>query len=97
MHDETSAAARRELQELLLGYLRAADCPRWPGADGLTVQDVLAGYAEAAALGRVPDLVLLRRRHPELAEALRSFFAVEATEGGGASTPDDRRPLGQQT
>jgi hypothetical protein len=84
MDAETTAAARRQLQEVLLGYLQAADSPRWPGADGLTVQDVLASYAEAAAAGRVPDRATLLARHPELAEALCTFFAAQSSTRQGS-------------
>jgi hypothetical protein len=71
MDDE--AAATRKLREVLLGYLHAAGIPRWPGADALTVADVLAGYPEAAAAGLVPDRAALLLRHPELAEALADW------------------------
>jgi hypothetical protein len=79
MSDDTAAAVRRQVEEVLLGYLLAADWPYWPGADGLTVQDVLASYDEAAATGRVPDRAALQRLHPELAEALCTFFTVQSS------------------
>jgi hypothetical protein len=77
MRDESAGAAvgRRSLQELLLRYLRDAHAPVWPGADALTVQEVLHSYAENAAAGRVPDQQQLQRLHPELQEAVVSFFA----------------------
>jgi hypothetical protein len=62
------------LQELLLGYLEEAEAPSWPGADGLTVQDVLRTYPVYEAAGRVPDRQELLRRHPDLREALLTFF-----------------------
>ena len=66
-------AHERELRNLLLGYLCAAGAPAWPGADVLTVADVLLSYPQAASAGLVPDLEELRRRHPELAYALASL------------------------
>jgi hypothetical protein len=76
MRDEPADAAvrSRRLQELLLGYLQAVHAPPWPGVDGLTVREVLRGYAEHAASGRVPDLQELLHRHPDLRDALLAFF-----------------------
>ena len=76
-HDEESietGACERELRNLLLGYLCAAGAPAWPGADGLTVEDVLLSYPQAASAGLVPGLEELRRRHPEFVDALASLF-----------------------
>jgi hypothetical protein len=64
------------LLELLLQYMRNSDCPSWPGADGLTVPEVVRCYPQYAAIGRVPDLDFLLRRHTELREALLTFFNV---------------------
>jgi hypothetical protein len=77
MGDESagSAVGRRRLQELLLGYLWAKGAPSWPGADGLTVQEVLCSYPENAAAGRVPDQQQLERLYPDLREEVVSFFA----------------------
>ncbi len=72
--DERGPVPRR-LQELLLGYLQAAHVPPWPGADGLTVQEILRIYPASAAAGRVPGRLELLRRHPELRQALLAFFA----------------------
>jgi hypothetical protein len=77
VHEQHDVADQRQrLQELLLTYLRAADAPRWPGADGMTVKDVLRSYPQAAAAGLVPNLPALLASHPELADVLRDFFAA---------------------
>jgi hypothetical protein len=65
----------RQLHELLLTYLLAADAPPWPGADGVTLEEVLLSYPQAAEAGLVPDWQTLREHHPELADVLRDFFA----------------------
>jgi hypothetical protein len=85
MRDEPAGPAlrQRRLQELLLGYLQGIGAPWWPGADGLTVQEVLRSYPEHAAAGRVPDRQELLRRQPDLREALLALF-----------TDNDRSSLG---
>ncbi len=65
---------RRAAAELLLGFLRRAGLPSWPGADGLTVQDILQVYPQAAAAGRVPTPRALLALHPHLAEALQHLL-----------------------
>jgi hypothetical protein len=70
--DETQ---RQALCELLLGYLRAANVPAWPGADGLTVHEVLATYPQASSAGQVPNLEQLLRERSDLQEELIAFFA----------------------
>ena len=75
------------LRDALLGHLLAAGCPCWPGSDGLTVEDVLRCYADHVAAGRVPDLIRLLQRHPDLEGALRAFFASRLTAGAAAPSP----------
>jgi hypothetical protein len=71
----TESSEGRQVRELLLSHLRAADAPPWPGVDGVTLEDILANYPQAAAVGVVPDLPALMREHPELAATLREYFA----------------------
>ncbi len=76
MPDEVEPEVRKaRLRELLLGYLRAAAFPLWPGSDGLTLEDALRSYPQAAAAGRAPDLRQLLHMYPELAEELMALFA----------------------
>ncbi len=70
---EVSGQSQRA-HELLLAHLRAADAPSWPGADGVTLEEVLLSYPQAAAEGLVPDLRTLIEQNPELANVLRDFF-----------------------
>jgi hypothetical protein len=64
----------QRLQEVLLGYLQTAPAV-WPGADGLTREDALSSYRQAATARVVPGLKELLARHPDLAEELLAFFA----------------------
>lgn len=64
----------RQLQQILLSYLRHANYPSWPGADGLMLEDAIKVYPHAAALGLVPTLARIRELHPDLAEALPYLF-----------------------
>jgi hypothetical protein len=65
----------RQLQELLLGHLSAAEMPVWPGADGLTLEEVLFTYSHAVAAGRVPGREQLLAQRPDLEKELAIFFA----------------------
>ena len=81
MGDEepNSGRARRRMVELLAGYLLAAPAFVCPGADGATVEDVVAAeYPVASAAGRVPRPGELAARHPDLADALAAFFGAGA-------------------
>jgi hypothetical protein len=69
------------LREILLGYLQSVDAHAWPGTDALSVEDVFRCYPEAAEAGRVPDREELRRRHPELADAVEAVFGRRPTPG----------------
>lgn len=75
--DDDNSGQRRRVQEVLLAYLLAAEIAQWPGVeDGMTVDELLLGYPQAAREGLVPDLPALRQRHPELADVLSDFFAL---------------------
>jgi hypothetical protein len=64
----------QRLQEVLLGYLQTAP-PIWPGADGLTLEDALSSYRQAATARVLPGLMELLERYPDLAEEFLAFFA----------------------
>ena len=69
---------RTSVNALLLDYLSLPGVTTWPGADALTVEEVLASYPEAVAAGRAPALDELIARHPERTVELRAFFAAHA-------------------
>ena len=63
------------LMELLAGFLLALPESGRPGADGLTIEDVVAAdYPAAYAAGHVPGPEELARRRPDLADAVAAFF-----------------------
>jgi hypothetical protein len=74
MTDCTDAAHAR-LHEILVDQLRLIDAHFWPGADGLTIDAVLAGYTQAAGAGQVPGLAELAGKYPELKAELEEVFA----------------------
>ena len=53
------------LRQVLLDYLQASWVVAWPGADGLTEDDILNCYPQASVAGKVPDWQELCRRHTE--------------------------------
>src|SRR5262245_19464909 len=65
-----------ELTEILLGHLQAVVPRLWPGIDGLTLDNVVESYCQAAAAGKVPGKDELLRRHPELAPELDALFTA---------------------
>ena len=64
----------RCLRLVLLDLMMSPNALPWPGADGVTVEDVLASYILAAEQRRVPGREELIRRQPELAVEIRTFF-----------------------
>jgi hypothetical protein len=80
-HDATPA---EQVRAILLGHLQCRAAGLWPGSDGITVDDILGSYQQAAAAGRVPDLPELRRRFPDLDAALARWFAEHAAGPGTA-------------
>jgi hypothetical protein len=71
-----AAAEWRPVIDLLTGYLLGCPAFRWPGSDGVLVEDVLADYAALAAAGHVPPPARLCADHPDLAGRLSAFFAL---------------------
>ena len=65
------------LRRILLDLMLSRSALPWPGADGVTVEEVLAAYVPASEEGRAPGEADLIRRHPELAVEIRSFFALD--------------------
>jgi len=71
-----TGADHQDLRELLLRYLQSPGGSPWPGADGLTVREVLESYSQAAEAGRVPTRHQLVVLHPDLVAELYAFFGA---------------------
>lgn len=64
----------RLLIDLLTEYLAHSPACRWPGVDGVLVDDLLREYPAAATCRQVPDELELCERHPEFAAQIVAFF-----------------------
>ena len=73
----------RPVADLLADYLRTSPDVHLPGADGVLVEDVLAGYEGLAARGQVPTEAELCARHPDLAARLTAFFHLQHPPNAG--------------
>jgi hypothetical protein len=70
-------ARKQRVKEVLLACLQAMVFPLWPGADGLTIDEVLRSYPQAMKAGLVPGQEELLRSHPDLSEELLAFLAEQ--------------------
>jgi hypothetical protein len=78
------------LRQVLLDYLRSSRVVGWPGADGLTADDIIECYPQAIAAGEVPGWHELHRRYPSLAGELQ---ALRSAKGWLESFPADRKTI----
>lgn len=69
------------LRQLLLEYLQDSRAVDWPGADGLTEDDILNFYPQASAKGNVPDGPELCRRHSDLVAEIQTLFRLKDWQG----------------
>jgi hypothetical protein len=61
------------LRQVLVDFLFASRAVAWPGADGLTVDDIINCYPQAIAAGEVPAWHELQCRFPDLAGELQAL------------------------
>lgn len=74
------------LLQMLLTSLRDSRVVGWPGADGLTEDDIVNCYPQAIAAGEVPGWHELQERFPGLASELQSLRSAK----GWLESPTDR-------
>ena len=76
MHETAlgTVARRQLLVETLLHYLHGYQAFPWPGADGLTLEEVPSSYLDAVKVGKVPGREELLHRHPDLSIELEELF-----------------------
>jgi hypothetical protein len=65
------------LRQVLLNYLRASRAVGWPGADGLTDDDIVNFYPQAILVGDVPSWHELQSRFPQLASELQALRSAQ--------------------
>jgi len=75
------------LKEILLDHLAQPCVTVWPGADGLTVEEVLGSYHQAVDAGQAPGPEELLARHSDLAAPLKDFFAQGRQPSQNATKP----------
>ena len=81
------------LRQVLLDYLRASRVVRWPGADGLTDDDIVDCYPTAISAGDVPGWNELQTRFPELVGELHALRAAKGWLEAFPTIPaNDREP-----
>ena len=82
---QSCSSANKCLRLVLLDLMMSPNALSWPGADGLTVEDVLAAYIPASEQRRVPGQEELIRRHPELTPEIRTFFTLASSQASHRS------------
>jgi hypothetical protein len=65
------------LRQVLLDYLRSSKVVGWPGADGLTDDDIVNCYPQAISAGEAPGWHELQGRFPALAGELHALRSAK--------------------
>ena len=69
-----------QLCELMAEYLLNCSGFFSPGMDGATIEDIVfADYRIASARGKVPAPEELAELHPDLADAIQTFFSPDVS------------------